>query len=478
MLYILLPLVAGILLSSLFTLPLWLNILFVLLSLGLFLLTKFRALIYLTLTLLGLFVASALTSGERVDSATDATLVVDFDASPHATLVAQQLPGGEWRSLERRVVAYVPDSLSHRRAICRADVATIEPSATGALAARRRQGYAATLRNVRTVEILTEPSPPLPERLNLWARERLSRLDLRSETYASAAAMGLAHRAQLDEQIVENYNMSGTAHLLALSGLHVGIVLLVISSLTYLFPLMPYGHIMSDVVAIIAVWLFAMVAGMGDSVMRAAWMFSLLQLSSTLSRRYNSLNALYTAAVMILLCDPRSIYDVGFQLSFVAVAAIITMAAPIVRALRTRWAVVNIVVSAFVVGSVATLATAPLISHYFGYIVVLSPLTTLPLLPTLTIIVLATIVWIICPLPLFAPLFAYILEVAVTLQNSFVEWFAGWNFGFFLLRINAIWVVVAYLILLPLAIFAARHVGKHDSRRSITERFDQIDRRR
>lgn len=123
----------------------------------------------------------------------------------------------------------------------------------------------------------------------------------------------------------EQYSRSGLAHILALSGLHVAIIATVIAAL--LFPL----HLMRQrklryIITIIILWIYAIVTGLSPSVTRAVVMTSLFLIALMIERRNSSLNALCFAALVILLFSPLSLYSIGFQLSFCAVASILIFA--------------------------------------------------------------------------------------------------------------------------------------------------------
>ncbi|MFR9534953.1 MAG: ComEC/Rec2 family competence protein [Rikenellaceae bacterium] len=311
-----------------------------------------------------------------------------------------------------------------------------------------RKGFEASVKINNILSINELEHIPLSAKMNRWAMSRLRSLELPDEAFALAAAVGLARREQLSSETTKSYNRTGVAHLLSLSGLHLGVIMLIISAFTFFMPLMRNGHIAADVIAIIAIWLFAFMVGLSESVTRAAWMFSLLKLSSILSRRYNSLNALFTAAVAILCLNPSSLYDLGFALSFTAVAAIIVVGVPICKLVDTDYKILDFVSTSLIISCVATISTTPLISNAFGYIVLLSPITTLPLLLTIFVIILSTTLWVICPFPQLAPLFYWTLEVATTIQNYIVEWFASWEFGVIDYRLSDFGLGVSYLIVI------------------------------
>ena len=187
-----------------------------------------------------------------------------------------------------------------------------------------------------------------------------------SLSHATVEAMVVGSRRMLTPQLREAYSKSGLAHLMAVSGLHLGIVMMVIGAILMPLLLLPYGHIVRNVAIIVLVWLFAMVCGMSPSVVRAALMLSVLQLSLALSMRYDSLNTLCFTIFVMLIYRPDYLYDISFRLSVMTVLGIVLWAVPLMRRLpHIHWSV-GWLQTTFIVGVVATLWSMPLVSSTFG----------------------------------------------------------------------------------------------------------------
>ena len=210
---------------------------------------------------------------------------------------------------------------------------------------------------------------------------RLERLGLDPNDQTVAEAMVLGCRRGLKGELRDRYADTGNSHLLAVSGLHVAIILMLANLLLRWVVLFERGHRLLDIVVLVAVWLFAAATGMAASVVRATLMFSALQLSHSIGGSYRSGNILAAVAMVMLAIEPSLLRDVSFQFSFVAVAAILYWAVPLQRAMRTRSSVVNFLIANIVVGFAASLATMPLMSFWFGRVsligVALNPLVIL-----------------------------------------------------------------------------------------------------
>lgn len=153
----------------------------------------------------------------------------------------------------------------------------------------------------------------------------LARSRLDDNTSSFLCAVLFADKSLLDPQLQLDFSTAGLAHALALSGLHVAIFAMIASCA--LFPLtVVVGHKFSSLLIIIILWIYAIMTGCLPPTIRAVIMASLIIGSNMLQRSHSSANALCAAAMMILLIWPKSLFEVGFQLSFMAVAAILIFA--------------------------------------------------------------------------------------------------------------------------------------------------------
>ena len=162
-------------------------------------------------------------------------------------------------------------------------------------------------------------------------------------------------------------------------------------------------------------------SGASPSVVRAAIMLTVLQLSLAASARYNSLNALAVTVFAMLVYRPSYLFDISFQLSAAAVFGIVAWAVPMMRASRMWPRPVKGIYSLFVVGAVATLWTMPIVSHTFDNLPIIGVVVTPCVLLFAYAIVACGIITVVLPSPLGYP-FAIVAEWAARMQNIVVEW--------------------------------------------------------
>lgn len=214
--------------------------------------------------------------------------------------------------------------------------------------------------------VSSEPSPVIRARL-LRIRDKISDLIFRSslsggaKDFINTALTG--NSTTFSDDTRDIFSKAGLAHILALSGLHVGIIALAATIL--LWPLYILRHRkLHTLLTILLLWMYALITGLSPSVTRAVIMATVFLTANLLQRHYSVWNALCLAALIILLIDPESLFSIGFQLSFAAVAGIILFARvlnPIPKHLFIR----NSVVACLTISIAAMLGTAVLSAYYF-----------------------------------------------------------------------------------------------------------------
>ena len=240
---------------------------------------------------------------------------------------------------------------------------------------------------------------------------RFSENGIDGDAYAVVAAMSLGDKSALTRDLKDTYSVSGASHVLALSGLHLGIIYMLFS----LFLPRRRWPALSQLVIILFIWAFVFLVGMSVSVVRSAMMLTVYGLLSIGNRDKMSINALAFTAIVMLMWNPSWLFDVGFQMSFMAVLAILLFV-PLFddvfsaeylmehRWIKRIWGLVTVSCS-------AQLGVAPLITFYFGRFSTYFLLTNFIVIPAAMIILWLSIVVLVFPS------LAYILLYIVELLN-------------------------------------------------------------
>lgn len=252
---------------------------------------------------------------------------------------------------------------------------------------------------------------------------------LSGDQLAVAAALVLGKRDLLTDEISSAYADTGAVHVLAVSGLHVGIVAgIFLFLLRRILPRRKWTRLIRTMITIAMIWGFAFVTGLSPSVQRSATMFSVLLLGTLWRRKTYLLNTLAGAAIIMLAWNPQQLFQVGFQLSFAAVAGIGLFLRSIQRAVYFPAAWQRGIWSVLSVSLAAQLGTLPLAIYYFHqlplYFLLSGSIVILTAHAALIFGLLHGFVALV--IPLLKPFSAALLGGAVWLQNAFVFWSRNW----------------------------------------------------
>ena len=257
-------------------------------------------------------------------------------------------------------------------------------------------------------------------RLRTRLLKRLAVDESSGDQYAVVAAMALGDKSALTKELKEVYAVTGASHVLALSGLHLGIIYTLLSLLI----VGRRWQMVSQMLIVLCIWAFVFLVGMSTSVVRSATMLTVYALLSLGYRDKMTVNTLAFTAIVMLMVHPLSLYDVGFQMSFMAVLAILVFM-PLLEGLfpteyllthqsvRWLWSMVAVSVS-------AQIGVAPLIAYYFGRFSTFFLLTNFIVIPAATLIL-----WL-SPVVLLFPSLAYLLLYIVKCLNTVLEQMAAW----------------------------------------------------
>ncbi len=180
-----------------------------------------------------------------------------------------------------------------------------------------------------------------------------------------ASALILGHRQSLDRDLKSSYADAGVVHILAVSGLHVGIIYMVLQYVLLGWMPTRYKRNLGLVLVLLFLWGYAAISGFSPSVLRATTMFSFIAIGKSINR-YNSIyNNLSASAVLLLLVHPSILFEVGFQLSYAAVVGIALFFKPIHNMWMPKSKWVDKIWSIAVVSFCAQLMTFPMSIYYF-----------------------------------------------------------------------------------------------------------------
>ncbi len=180
-----------------------------------------------------------------------------------------------------------------------------------------------------------------------------------------AEALLIGYRDDLDKDLVQSYSNTGVVHIIAISGLHLGMIYGLLILLLKPFRKQKWIRVAKPLIILSVLWGFSLLAGVAASILRSAVMFSFIVMGESLGRRTNIYNTLAASAFCLLVFNPYFFWDVGFQLSYAAVLSIVLFMKPIYRLIYFENKLLNAIWQLNAVTLSAQVLTLPLILYYF-----------------------------------------------------------------------------------------------------------------
>ena len=275
------------------------------------------------------------------------------------------------------------------------------------------------------------------------------------ETDNVIRALLLGQRQDMDVQTSENYTNAGVIHILAISGLHIAILYAML--LFFIRPLQRFknGKLLQFLIILGFLWLFAILSGLSASVVRSVVMFSFVSFGLYLNKTGNIYNILTVSMLVILLFRPNFLFDVGFQLSYIAVFAIVWLQ-PLYKSLkRSKYKIINYFTDVLVISFVAQIGVLPLSLYYFNQLPLLFFLANLVVIPLSSFVLVLGIAVLVFNfiLPDFAVLLGKLLCFSIEIMNEYIAWIASFKqfvikdipFSFLLLLIAYVALIACVL---------------------------------
>jgi len=269
----------------------------------------------------------------------------------------------------------------------------------------------------------------------------------KNDELAVINALLLGQRNSVSSDLLKSYAGAGAIHILAVSGLHIGILLWL---LTWLFKPLHYlknGKTYTLIIIVILLWLYAILAGLSASIVRAVAMFTAIAISLNVNRLSNIYNTLVISMFFLLLFHPSYLFDVGFQLSYLAVFAIVWLQPKLFNLIKPSYWILNKLWQLFSVSIAAQIGILPLSIYYFHQFPGLFFVANLIIIPFLGIILIAGIVVILLSIFNILPDFiAWLYSFTIHSMNKIVALIANQH-QFLIQNISiSFWIMIAFYI--------------------------------
>jgi competence protein ComEC len=280
--------------------------------------------------------------------------------------------------------------------------------------------------------------------------KNLQESGFKKETLAVVVALILGQQQDISPEILRDYQYAGAVHILSVSGLHVGFILLFITFLLKPIPNTTFGNSSKLIITIISLWLFAFVAGLAPSVVRSTVMFTFISIGMHLNRNTNSFHTTIVSMLIILLFEPMFLFDIGFQLSYLAVIFILWLQPLFTSFWQPNNKIVKYLWEIITVSFAAQIGTLPLSIYYFHQFPGLFFVTNLVLIPFLSIIMsLGTLLMIFAYFDFIPVFLSKTVESLITIVNWIIARIASLeHFIFTDIPLSFTLMIIAYGIII------------------------------
>jgi competence protein ComEC len=260
-----------------------------------------------------------------------------------------------------------------------------------------------------------------------------------------AEALLIGYQEDLDPELMQAYSRTGVVHIIAISGLHVGIIYAVLWWILGNIPFMHKRTWIKCLSILIFLWIFTLVSGASPSVLRSTVMFSVLLIGKPFDKKLNAFSALLLSAFILLVYDPYLLWNLGFQLSYIAVTGILFLQKPIHSFIKTKYKAFHPISEMISVTLAAQLATMPVTLFYFHQFPNYFLIANLIAVPLSTIILFLEIGMILTfPFKSICLFLGKITSCSIRWMNTITETIDAWPYS----NVDAISFSLLYVVLM------------------------------
>ena len=295
-------------------------------------------------------------------------------------------------------------------------------------------------------------------RLHSRIVRNLEKANFNNEEMNVALALILGQQQDISSDIIQDYQYSGATHILSVSGLHVGFIMLFINFILKPIPNTRKGSLIKLISILLSLGAFAIISGLSPSVLRSVVMFSFLAIGNHLRRSGSIYHTLLVSMLLILLCEPYFLFDVGFQLSYLALFFIVWLQ-PLLKQIWTpKHKIQTTIWNALTVSFAAQIGTLPLCLYYFHQFPGLFFVTNIIIIPILSFIMIAGIIVMILAIFMSPPaIIIEIFEKSIYLLNKTIHIVA--SFEWFVIRdisFNFYYLLTFYLFIISAIVWSKK----------------------
>ena len=280
----------------------------------------------------------------------------------------------------------------------------------------------------------------------------LDRFNFKGDELAIINALLLGQRQEISNDLLSTYQNAGVVHILAVSGLHVGIILIILTFLLNPLNNLKHGVIIKLIITVFLLWCFALIAGLSASIIRAVTMFTAIAISLTANQKISTYKALIISVFVLLMFNPFYLFNVGFQLSYLAVFFILWIQPMLYKIWKPKLKIIDYFWQLLTVSVAAQVGVLPLSIYYFHQFPGLFFIANLIIIPFLGIILgLGILVIVFALLNILPDILASFYRYIISALNLVVEWIAAKeSFLFQNIYFSELTVLFYFLIIISL----------------------------
>ncbi len=238
-------------------------------------------------------------------------------------------------------------------------------------------------------------------------------------------ALLLGQRQEVSKKLIQDYTNAGAIHILAVSGLHIGILLLLLNFILKPIEFLKKGKKIKPIIILFLLWFYAFFAGLSPSIIRSVTMFSALVVGDLITRKTNTIHSLFISMFLLLLYNPLYIFSIGFQLSYSAVFSILYFYPLLKSYYFPKNKIIGYFYSLFIISFAAQLGILPLSLYYFHQFPSLFFISSLVIIPFLGVVLaLGILIIFLALLQLLPQTLAHFYILIIYTMNSFVSFIA------------------------------------------------------
>lgn len=301
----------------------------------------------------------------------------------------------------------------------------------------------------------------LLEEIRKWIIHTLQ-VNIRNPTEAALTeALLIGYKEDLDKTLQEQYTVTGVSHIIAVSGMHLGLIFYVLTAFIGSFTNKKTGRLIGLCFILPLLWAFALITGASASVLRSVVVFTIMLFGNAMLKKAESINTLLASAFFLLVAEPGMIKDIGFQLSYTAVLSIIIFEPIVSKWLYIKNKILNYLWNMIAITIAAQILTTPVVLYHFQQFPVLFLLTNLIAVPLSSLVLLLAIgVCLLSLANLPISLLAEIIHICLTGMNTYIGKMATIPFNSLQISISISTMILCYvLIAISTITFTSKKIG-------------------